>query len=128
VIFFRKDPESLNAQVDGKNTAVVSNMTPTPATVAPSLRPVPARDAVLTKSAGSRRQHTVQPGETLFSLAQRYYGDGDKFVELYRLNRDVLQTPDPLPAGVVLTVPDLPDKASAKQQPGEPGVSTPGRE
>jgi nucleoid-associated protein YgaU len=53
------------------------------------------------------RHHIVQEGETLFNLAQRYYNDGDKSGEIYRVNRNVLKTPDALPPGTVLVIPDL---------------------
>ena len=51
----------------------------------------------------------VAAGDTLFQLAKRYYGDGDKFSELYKANRDVLESPDTLPAGTVLVIPELQD-------------------
>src|SRR5581483_2905445 len=42
----------------------------------------------------SARRHVVREGETLFSLAKRYYNDSGKFVELYQVNRSVLKTPE----------------------------------
>lgn len=32
-------------------------------------------------------RHTVVPGETLWTLAQRYYGDGGRYAEIYEANR-----------------------------------------
>src|SRR5436190_3475898 len=58
-------------------------------------------------AAPSARRHVVQEGETLFSLAKRYYNDSGKFVELYQVNRGVLKTPEELPAGTVLIVPEV---------------------
>jgi 5'-nucleotidase len=53
-------------------------------------------------------QHTVQEGETLFSLALEYYGDGAKSTAIFQSNRDKLLAPDRLPVGTVLVIPDVP--------------------
>ena len=44
---------------------------------------LPAQTAVTASSTGT---HTVRPGETLWSLAARYYGDGHKWRDLASLN------------------------------------------
>ncbi len=59
------------------------------------------------KAAAGSRRHTVAEGDTLFGLAERYYGDGERFVDLYQANRDVLKRPDRLAVGTVLVIPDL---------------------
>jgi nucleoid-associated protein YgaU len=64
------------------------------------------------------RRHTVEDGDTLFSLAERYYSDPARFLDLYQHNRDVLQRPDRLEVGTVLVIPDL--------TASEPGASAPG--
>jgi nucleoid-associated protein YgaU len=114
VIFFRKDDLAAHPAPEpdaGAAQAVTS--TSFPAVPRDQLRPTPARTAIRTAEgrepdAGAGRRHTVQAGETLFGLAQRYYGDGDRFVDLYRANRGVLRSPDGLPPGTVLIIPDLP--------------------
>jgi nucleoid-associated protein YgaU len=55
------------------------------------------------------RQHTVQAGETLTEIARRYYGDRSKSLTIYRVNRNRLLSPDRVPAGTVLVLPDLPE-------------------
>jgi nucleoid-associated protein YgaU len=55
---------------------------------------------------GTPRQHTVREGETLFSVALQYYGDGAKSSAIFQLNRDKLLAPDRVPAGTVLVLPD----------------------
>src|SRR5262245_17107776 len=52
------------------------------------------------------KKHLVKEGDTLFSLAQQYYNDSGRFVDLYQANRRVLKTPEHLPAGTVLVIPD----------------------
>jgi nucleoid-associated protein YgaU len=111
VIFFRKDLVTAQPAADNPAGAAINPAVPPPADPAP-VRPARGK-AVATPTDGdvaepAVRRHTVQEGETLFLLAQRYYGDGDKFGDLYRANRDVLKTPDALEPGTVLTIPDLP--------------------
>jgi nucleoid-associated protein YgaU len=93
VLFFRKDGPA--------NTSAAGPRAVTPSV--PRNRP-PARPL---RQAGARR-HIVADGETLFSLARRYYGDGERFVDLYRANRRVLPSPDRLAPGTELVIPDLP--------------------
>lgn len=48
---------------------------------------------------------TVLAGESLYRIAQRVYGSGNKYLDLYKANRDVLSRPDMIRAGQVLKVP-----------------------
>ncbi|MFN0051216.1 MAG: LysM peptidoglycan-binding domain-containing protein [Planctomycetales bacterium] len=59
-----------------------------------------------TASPGGRRTHVIQAGDTLSSLAARYLGSGARYRELYEANRNVLRSPDDLPNGVTLVIPD----------------------
>ena len=56
---------------------------------------------------------TVQPGDTLWALAERHLGDGHRWSELFDLNRDQLVDPNVIEAGQVLRL------------PGEAATSTP---
>jgi nucleoid-associated protein YgaU len=99
---FRKDfptvkpgaPAAFHAPVVGPST---------PAPIIP--RPAPASSPA--SSTGKGYWHRVQPGDSLIGLAQRFYGDGDRFVDIYNANRHVLTCPDPLPHGTVLLIPDV---------------------
>jgi len=64
-------------------------------------------DRTLIADPGPHR-HTVREGDTLFSLARRYYGDAERFGAIYQANRGVLRSPDPLPVGAELVIPDAP--------------------
>jgi nucleoid-associated protein YgaU len=118
VIFFRKDLVTAQPASDNPAGAAINPAVSPPAATPvpePAAEPVrPARGKAVTRSSEGDapepavRRHTVQEGETLFTLAQRYYGDGDRFVDLYRANRGVLKSPDALEPGTVLTIPDLP--------------------
>lgn len=60
--------------------------------------PVPASDA-------PQRTHTVKGGDTLWKIAQAYYGNGGQFPKIFDANRDKLSNPDKINVGQVLTVP-----------------------
>lgn len=51
------------------------------------------------------RVHVIHNGDTLERLAERYLADGSRALELFDLNRDVLQNPHLLPLGVELRIP-----------------------
>jgi len=91
VVFFRKDQSQAKASTE---TAAAAVKPKTTVPVVSDMRPPVAV-----------RQHTVVEGESLFSIAERYYGDRTRFVVLYEANRDRLVTPDRLLAGTVVLVP-----------------------
>jgi nucleoid-associated protein YgaU len=49
--------------------------------------------------------HVVQNGDSLEQLAERYLGDGARALELFDVNRDVLENPHLLPLGAELRIP-----------------------
>ena len=49
--------------------------------------------------------HRIVDGDTLSKLAERYLGHGERYLEIFELNRDVLSSPDLLPIGAVLKIP-----------------------
>jgi nucleoid-associated protein YgaU len=49
---------------------------------------------------------TVQPGFTLWGIAQERYGDGVMYVQVFEANRDKIRNPDLIYPGQVFTVPD----------------------
>jgi nucleoid-associated protein YgaU len=65
----------------------------------------PARDTGV-EAPRSGRTHVVVDGDSLARLAERYLDDAALDDEIYRLNRDVLASPDLLPIGVELRIPD----------------------
>jgi nucleoid-associated protein YgaU len=64
--------------------------------------------------ANAVRLHRVEEGETLFSVALRYYGDGSRSADLFHANRQQLMAPDRLRPGTVLRVPELPEREAAR--------------
>jgi len=49
----------------------------------------------------------VQEGESLFKIALRVYGDGNKYYKLYKANEDQMTDPNMLLAGQVLITPEF---------------------
>lgn len=50
---------------------------------------------------------TVQKGHSLWAIAEETYGDGIRYVELYRANRDLIRDPDLIYPGQVFRLPRL---------------------
>ena len=50
-------------------------------------------------------QYTVEPGDTLSSIAQRFLGDADRSRAIFQANRDQIEDPDLIFPGQVLRVP-----------------------
>lgn len=61
-------------------------------------------DAFETGSAPGRT-HIVQSRETLYGLAQRYYGNKNQWRRIYYANRNRLTDPNDLPVGTRLIIP-----------------------
>ncbi|MGD9679898.1 MAG: DUF2235 domain-containing protein [Candidatus Obscuribacterales bacterium] len=53
--------------------------------------------------------HKVVPGDTLYSLAGRYYGDKTKFNRIFEANRDTMDDARELFNGTELRIPKLPE-------------------
>jgi tetratricopeptide (TPR) repeat protein len=51
------------------------------------------------------RVHVVVKGDTLFSLAQRYYGDRSRFRDIYAANSQIMTSPNDLRIGMELRIP-----------------------
>ncbi len=66
----------------------------------------PAPEPVYTPAAQpDARTHVVARGETLASLADRYYGDSQRAGEIYAANRDQIRDPQQLHEGQTLIIP-----------------------
>ena len=59
---------------------------------------------------GQTVTHIVRPGETLSSIAKRYYNNPDRWREVFDHNRETIgRDPDSLQAGAMLKIPLTPD-------------------
>ncbi len=102
VVYFRHDPPGPGNPA-AEPAASVKSAAPPPAAPAPE----PGRVA---KAKTTSLRHTVADGDTLFSLAERYYGDGGRSGEIFQANRRVLRTPEELPPGTELVIPEAAPK------------------
>jgi nucleoid-associated protein YgaU len=49
--------------------------------------------------------HEVTKGDSLWKIAERYYGDGSLYPKIFEANRDVLKDPDRIKVGQRLRIP-----------------------
>jgi nucleoid-associated protein YgaU len=49
--------------------------------------------------------HTVMQHETLRTIAEKYYGDREKWGEIFKANKDKIKEPDHLVPGLKLNIP-----------------------
>ncbi|MGE5708403.1 MAG: LysM peptidoglycan-binding domain-containing protein, partial [Bacteroidota bacterium] len=49
--------------------------------------------------------YTIQGGDTLWKIAQKLLGNGNRWREIYELNKDVIKNPNVIHAGVTLKLP-----------------------
>lgn len=53
----------------------------------------------------SPQTYTTKRGDTLYSLARRFYGDGKQWTRIYNANRSKIPAPEKMPTGISLTIP-----------------------
>ena len=49
--------------------------------------------------------HTVAKGDTLWAISSKYYGNGNRYKEIFEANRPMLSDPDKIYPGQVLRIP-----------------------
>lgn len=100
-------PKSRTAAPTGTDPLItLAPQPPSPATVEVTPAqpaPTPTRSTKAPASAG--RRHTVVKGDTLYSLAQQYYGDRSKWRQIFDANRDVMPSQNALSLGMELKIP-----------------------
>lgn len=75
---------------------------PVPVPVAPPAQTIQIQQPA---AAGSFKRHVVAKGDTLFSLAQRYYGNRSRWRDIYAANRNILPNESSLAIGMELKIP-----------------------
>ncbi len=64
-----------------------------------------------TDAATQALSYTIVPGDTLWKIARKFYGSGESWEMIYAANRAVLESPDKIYAGQVLTIYMAPDNS-----------------
>lgn len=55
-------------------------------------------------SSSAGKTYTVKAGDSLWAISKRFYGDGTKFVDVYKANKDIISNPNQIYAGQVLAI------------------------
>lgn len=55
--------------------------------------------------AGSEKTYTVKSGDTLSKIAKEFYGDANKYMDIFNANKDKLSDPDKIKPGQELVIP-----------------------
>jgi len=53
----------------------------------------------------TKQYHEVKKGDTLWKIAEKYYGDGSLYKKIFEANRDILKNPDLIKVGQKLHIP-----------------------
>jgi len=83
----------------GKKSVVVITDESVPTAVAKKEDPAPS---VNPKSNGT---HIVQPGDTLWAIAKKYYGNGNQYPRIVNANKDKIKNPNLIFPGQQLVIP-----------------------
>jgi len=67
--------------------------------------PFKREDEVLIKAMGEG-SITVQPGNSLWRIARKYYGKGTQYVEIFERNSDLIRDPDLIYPGQIFSLPN----------------------
>jgi Phage tail lysozyme/LysM domain len=81
-------------------------------------------DAVVKPATPAARSYTVQRGDTLYGISQRYWGNGKYWPALYQANRSKISDPNLIYAGQVVTIPSGRHQASSAPAPSTSASST----
>jgi nucleoid-associated protein YgaU len=57
-------------------------------------------------SSATMRKYTVQPGDSLSAIAQKFYGKANEYRKIFEANKDKLSDPDHIRAGQELVIPE----------------------
>jgi len=96
-----------------------------PHTITTNPRTITAHlDAVVKPATPAARSYTVQPGDTLYGISERYWGNGKYWPALYQANRSKISDPNLIYAGQVVTIPSGRHQASSASAPSTSASST----
>jgi nucleoid-associated protein YgaU len=67
--------------------------------------PAAAAAAVGASSTPAARTYTVQPGDSLSKISKQFYGNASMYMKIFEANKDKLDDPDKVRAGMDLRIP-----------------------
>lgn len=86
-------------KINSKNSTVIGGTGATKATKATTTRETKAPES------SSGKTYTVKAGDSLWSIAKRFYGNGSQYTKIYNANKDKIKDPNLLYAGQVIKIP-----------------------
>ena len=57
------------------------------------------------QAASQGQTYTVKSGDTLWAIAEQFYGEGSRWTVIHEANRGLISNPDMIQPGWVLTIP-----------------------
>lgn len=102
--FLQTTAESNDSPVSLAPEPAAATPSPVQATPAPA-QPIRAQPTKPGAASTTARRHVVVKGDTLFSLAQKYYGNRSRWRDIYAANRDVLPSENSLQLGMEIKIP-----------------------
>jgi nucleoid-associated protein YgaU len=57
------------------------------------------------KAAAEEKYYVIQKGDTLWAIAKKYLGDGNRYPEIFEANREVILDPDKIFPGQKIRIP-----------------------
>lgn len=94
---------SSDTHTDDVPAAPAAEAAPVEAEVAPAAVEEPAPEPPAPPAAPAPRTYTVQSGDTLWAIAEQFYGDGNRYPEIATASG--IDNPDLIQPGQVLTIP-----------------------
>ncbi|HYE97168.1 MAG TPA: peptidoglycan-binding protein LysM [Rubricoccaceae bacterium] len=96
------------AQVDGDGLTVAAQAgaaPPKPAEKATAPKPTGPSAEKATRGEAASTFYTIQAGDTLSKIAQRHFGDANRYDEIFEANREVIKDPDLIYPGQQIRLP-----------------------
>jgi len=82
---------------------------------------LPFQRVSLPPEALDRSRVVVQPGQSLWAIARRVYGQGTRYTVIYAANREQIRNPDLIYPGQIFAMPDTGEQATqAASEPAKP--------
>ncbi len=98
-------PPEPATEAPAETTAAAPEIAPEPEPAPETAAPEPPVESPAESSPGNT--YTVQPGDSLWKIAEAHYGNGTKYHAIFEANRDILDNPDLIKPGQVLKLPEL---------------------
>lgn len=73
----------------------------------PEVSSAPSPEPATQAPATAAKTYTVQPGDSLWKIAEAHYGNGSKYMKIFEANQPLLEDPDKIFPGQELVIPDL---------------------